>query len=92
MATDSECVGYARECVRLAGMTTDPQLRGELLKIAHEWRAMARARTTVLRSSGAQRAGWELELAGHVQIEGWFGASPPAPSAVLMTNAVWCWS
>jgi hypothetical protein len=42
MATDNECAGYARECVRLAALTTDPQLREELLKIAREWMAMAR--------------------------------------------------
>ena len=41
MATDNECEGYARECVRLAGLTTDPQLREELLKIARDWKAMA---------------------------------------------------
>jgi hypothetical protein len=41
MVTDSECVDYARECVRLAGLTTDPQIRDQLLKMARHWMAAA---------------------------------------------------
>jgi hypothetical protein len=32
MATESECIEYARECVRLAGLTDDPDIRDRLLK------------------------------------------------------------
>ena len=39
--TDDECVGYARECVRLSGLTADPQLQDHLLKMAREWMAEA---------------------------------------------------
>jgi hypothetical protein len=35
MATDEECVGYARECVRLAGLATDQELRSNFFR----WRA-----------------------------------------------------
>jgi hypothetical protein len=39
--TDDECVGYARECVRLAGLTDNPELREQLLNMAREWMATA---------------------------------------------------
>jgi hypothetical protein len=38
---DDDCIGYARECVRLAGLTHDPQLRDQLLNMAREWMATA---------------------------------------------------
>jgi hypothetical protein len=41
MATDKECVEYARDCVRLAGLATDPELRERLLQQAREWMAAA---------------------------------------------------
>ena len=41
MATDIECVGYARQCVRLAGLAEDPELRERLLSMAREWMAVA---------------------------------------------------
>jgi hypothetical protein len=41
MVTDNECVDYARECVRLAGLTTDSQIRDQLLKMARQWMAAA---------------------------------------------------
>jgi hypothetical protein len=42
MATDNECVGYAQECVRLAGLAEgNPELRERLLNMAREWMAMA---------------------------------------------------
>jgi hypothetical protein len=39
MATDQECVDYARECVRLAELTKD--LQDWLLTTAREWMATA---------------------------------------------------
>ena len=42
MSTDQECVNYARECVRLAELTEDLQLRDHLVKIARDWLATAR--------------------------------------------------
>jgi hypothetical protein len=30
MATDQECVAYARECVRLAELTDEPEIRDQL--------------------------------------------------------------
>jgi len=40
--TDQECVGYARDCVRLAQSAADnPELREGLLQIAREWMAVA---------------------------------------------------
>jgi len=37
MATDKECVDNARECVRLAQLTTDQEVRDRLLNIARRW-------------------------------------------------------
>ena len=33
-AVDKEMEGYARDCVRLAGMTDDPEIREALMKMA----------------------------------------------------------
>jgi hypothetical protein len=41
MAIDHVCEGYARECVRLAGLAKDQQLRDQLLDMAREWMAAA---------------------------------------------------
>jgi hypothetical protein len=41
MATDNECLDYARECVRLTELTDDPELRNQLLQMAREWMATA---------------------------------------------------
>ena len=42
MATDEQCVGYARECVRLAGLAANNQeLRDQLLQMARNWMAEA---------------------------------------------------
>ena len=41
MATDEECMAYARECVRLAGLTDEPKIRDQLFALAREWMAAA---------------------------------------------------
>jgi hypothetical protein len=42
MAIDQECVDYARECVRLAGLTKDDlELRDYLIGLARDWMATA---------------------------------------------------
>jgi hypothetical protein len=41
MAIDKECIGYARDCERLAGLTNDRELRERLLQMAREWMAMS---------------------------------------------------
>jgi hypothetical protein len=41
MAAEEECVEYARECVRLARLTTDHELREQLLQMARNWMAEA---------------------------------------------------
>ena len=41
MTIDHACEGYARECVRLAGLANDQQLRDQLLDMAREWMAVA---------------------------------------------------
>jgi hypothetical protein len=38
---ENECDGYARECVRLAELTFEQQIREILLDMAHEWVAVA---------------------------------------------------
>jgi hypothetical protein len=41
MAADEEdCVSYACECVRLAGLTDDEIIREQLLKLARHWLAV----------------------------------------------------
>jgi hypothetical protein len=37
MATDKEYIDNARECVRLAELTTDQEVRDRLLNIARRW-------------------------------------------------------
>ena len=40
--TDQDCIDYARECVRLAGMAeSNPEQRKSLLGMAREWIAVA---------------------------------------------------
>jgi hypothetical protein len=41
MATYRNCVDYARECVRLAEQTEDPDMREWLLQKARDWMASA---------------------------------------------------
>jgi hypothetical protein len=41
MPSDKDIEGYARECVRLAQLTTDPQVRERLFQMAREWMALA---------------------------------------------------
>jgi hypothetical protein len=36
-ADEDDCVSYACECVRLAGLTDDDVIREELLKLARHW-------------------------------------------------------
>jgi hypothetical protein len=42
MVTVKEMEQYARDCIRLAGMTDDPAIREPLLKMAREWMEIAR--------------------------------------------------
>jgi hypothetical protein len=37
MTSDKECAAYARDCVRLADLTTDEEIRAQLLKLAGYW-------------------------------------------------------
>ena len=39
----TEWVGYAEECVRLAALTNDAGIREQLMEMAHEWLAVAKA-------------------------------------------------
>jgi hypothetical protein len=41
MPSDKDIEGYARECARLAQLTTDPQIRERLFQMAREWMAVA---------------------------------------------------
>jgi hypothetical protein len=61
MATDKELEQYARDCVRLAGLTDDPTIREPLLKMAREWMEIARAEQQ--RVNGAKRK-WSLAIEG----------------------------
>jgi hypothetical protein len=35
--SDKECMSYAAECVRLAGLTDDMIIRDQLLDLAQDW-------------------------------------------------------
>jgi hypothetical protein len=41
-----DCLAYASECVRLAGLAHDLQIREELLNLADDWMAKGIFRTT----------------------------------------------
>jgi hypothetical protein len=41
MASDREVEDFARECVGLANLTADPQMRERLFQMAREWMAIA---------------------------------------------------
>ena len=41
VSSDQEMEGYARECVRLAQLANDPELRERLMQMAREWMAVA---------------------------------------------------
>jgi hypothetical protein len=41
VASDQEMESYARECVRLAQLTDDSNIREQLLQMAREWMAAA---------------------------------------------------
>jgi hypothetical protein len=47
---DERCIGYARECVRLAGLTEDEVLREQLLNLARNWMATAMRKPKVPKS------------------------------------------
>src|SRR5215510_16538292 len=59
MATDQECVDYARECIRLAELTKDLQLRDWLLTTAREWMATAETKRS---RAGIARLSWSASL------------------------------
>jgi hypothetical protein len=42
MATDQERLDFARECVRLAAMTPEQDMRDHLLTLARQWMTDAR--------------------------------------------------
>jgi hypothetical protein len=44
-ADEDDCVSYACECVRLAGLTEDEVIREELLKLARHWIAARKVST-----------------------------------------------
>ena len=41
MASDPEMEEFARECVHLANLTADPQMRERLFQMAREWMEIA---------------------------------------------------
>jgi hypothetical protein len=42
VVTDEECLDYARECVRLAGLSEDPEVRERLIQMARQWMSATR--------------------------------------------------
>jgi hypothetical protein len=37
VVTDKDCLDFACECVRLAGLTADPKVQAQLLALAKTW-------------------------------------------------------
>ena len=58
MISDKDMEDYARECVRLAHVTSDPQIREQLFEMAREW--MAAAMREGRRPCGKERVRIEL--------------------------------
>jgi hypothetical protein len=42
MTVDEKCMAHARECVRLAGLTNDQEVRDQLIALARDWIVAAR--------------------------------------------------
>jgi len=42
MTIDQKCMAHARECVRLAGLTDDQEVRDQLITLARGWIVAAR--------------------------------------------------
>jgi phosphopantothenoylcysteine synthetase/decarboxylase len=42
MTIDEKCMAHARECVRLAGLTDDQEVRDQLIALARDWLVAAR--------------------------------------------------
>jgi|SRR6516165_12547233 len=42
MTIDQKCMAHARECVRLAGLTDDQEVRDQLITLARDWIVAAR--------------------------------------------------
>jgi hypothetical protein len=42
MPIDEKCMAHARECVRLAGLTDDQEVRHQLVALARDWIVVAR--------------------------------------------------
>ena len=42
MYMDEKCLAHARECVRLAGLTDDQEVRDQLIALARDWLVAAR--------------------------------------------------
>ena len=52
-AEEEDCVSYACECVRLAGLTDDEHLRRHFLELARQWLARREREYSVARRSEA---------------------------------------
>ena len=71
MAIDRAMKGYARDCVRLAGLTDDPAVREPLLKMAREWMETARGeQPRVKRTAKARPRAYKASTA-QVPPTGW---------------------
>lgn len=53
MIAENECVAFARDCVRLAGLAENPELRERLLQMARKWMAVAMHEEKVPESDSA---------------------------------------
>jgi len=62
MASDKEMEGYARECVRLAQLADDQQVRERLLQMAREWMAAAMDERTFPKSKSSLANGLNHNL------------------------------
>jgi hypothetical protein len=56
MATDQKRLDYAHECMRLAGLTDEPEIRDQLFAMARDWMAAAMHERDVLIFPSNRRA------------------------------------
>jgi hypothetical protein len=61
MTPDQEMEAYARDCIRLAGLTVDPTMREPLLKMARGWMEAAAAERSQRSRKQSQRSRKQLQ-------------------------------
>jgi hypothetical protein len=70
MATDKSMAGYARDCIRLAGLTSDPEIREQLLKMAGQWTEAASGNKQQQAATQAPQASANISVRSRSHVAG----------------------